>query len=79
MRNVAVCCTGDPRTLHQLPDTMAFLQLLHRLQLPATGSPIRGAPQGTQAATAAAAAVGEELPEVRAARVLFRWVPRYRD
>lgn len=68
------CLAGSPRLLHQLPDTVAFLQLLRLLAAP-PGSPQDGLlPPALQASAAAAAAAGQELPEIRAARVLFRWV-----
>jgi len=60
---------GSPRLLHQLPDTMGFLQLLCRLHAPVDGASGAAAePLGPHAGAGGAA----ELPEVRAARVLFR-------
>jgi hypothetical protein len=66
------CPAGSPRLLHQLPDTVAFLQVLRRLQAPPGSNQAEQLPPALQASAAAAAATGEELPEVRAARVLFR-------
>jgi hypothetical protein len=68
---------GNARLLHQLPDTVAFLQLLRRLAVPTCssgGSDSRPLSSLQGSPAAAAAAAGEELPEVRAAHVLFRCV-----
>lgn len=70
------CPAGSPRLLHQLPDTVAFLQLLRCLAAPLGSTQDGPLPPALQISAAAAAATGEELPEVRAARVLFRCAAR---
>lgn len=81
---------GKPQLLNQLPDTVAFLQLLRSLEGPTPvsegGAGVGGgAGGGGVAATAVDSPAGlravaegqqqlseEQLPEMRAARVLFR-------
>jgi hypothetical protein len=66
-------CAGNPQLLQQLPDTLTFLQLLRGLDAPcasASSAPDSGSSVASDGANGAAGS--EELPEVRAARVLFR-------